>query len=287
VSEKTVWTYDTFIGDAWTDYAGVYSVYAVNFRYVKITLDFTTADSGVMTINASTVRLDVKQKTFEGVAAAVSTDVGGTTVYLTDDGLVGGNKVFLDVTSIVATAKGNFAHVHPTAQTVTAGTVITGSYASLTADDSTYFQIQEVAATPGFDVGIDIAAAASNTTVVVKGRYQGSVGHTVYIQSYNNNTLAWDNIVQMVHATSDQTYTFATSPSYVSSGLLKLRFYHTSAGDATHNLYLQFLEVMNLTVDTALYDFVDAANPLSFSLYRFDSSGVRVSGSISYVVRGV
>ncbi len=85
-------------GTTWTDYAGVYEVYAVNFRYVKIALAFATSNAGIVSITTSTLRLDVKLKTVQGMATVAATDSGGTVVDITGQ--------FLDVHSINLTPQG-------------------------------------------------------------------------------------------------------------------------------------------------------------------------------------
>jgi hypothetical protein len=91
------------VGDAWTDYNGVYQVYATNFRYVKYRLDFSSADNGVLRITNLLTKLDSKQKTIQGEVAVVSTDSGGTSVDITGQ--------FMDVQSITLTPKGTTAAV--------------------------------------------------------------------------------------------------------------------------------------------------------------------------------
>ena len=85
-------------GTTWTDYAGVYEVYAVNFRYVKITLNFATSDHGLLMITGTNVKLDVKLKTIQGMANVVSTDAGGTAVDITGQ--------FIDVQSVQVSPQG-------------------------------------------------------------------------------------------------------------------------------------------------------------------------------------
>ena len=68
-------------GSAWTDYANTTEVYVTNFRYVKVTLDFTSSgNNDLLLINALTVRLDVKRRSDFGKGTANSADSGGTTV---------------------------------------------------------------------------------------------------------------------------------------------------------------------------------------------------------------
>jgi len=61
----------------------------------------------------------------------------------------------------------------------------------------------------------------------------------------------------------------------------------TSTGPKT------FIDVESITVAAqgttplyAIYDFTDTFDPLSFKILLFNSSGTRVSGTVSYSVRG-
>jgi hypothetical protein len=87
------------IGDAWTNYANTNSVYAVNFRYIKILYDFTsTGNNDLLLATGLNIRSDAKLITDSGSVSAVSTDAGGT--------LVSFNKPFARVTSIHLTVNG-------------------------------------------------------------------------------------------------------------------------------------------------------------------------------------
>lgn len=94
-------------GSAWTDYDGVWQVYATNFRYVKVRITFTASGTtDLLEVSALNIRLDTKLKTITAMVSCVSSDSGGTIVYLTDDWTSGGNKLFVDVDAIVLTAGG-------------------------------------------------------------------------------------------------------------------------------------------------------------------------------------
>lgn len=89
----------------WTDFVGVLSAFSTAFRYVKYRFDFTAAHDGtglatdtsaLLITQPLNYRLDTKQKTYQGMVNAVSTDVGGTAVDITG--------LFLDVGSIVLSA---------------------------------------------------------------------------------------------------------------------------------------------------------------------------------------
>lgn len=79
--------------------------FAVNFRYVKVRLTATaTNDQGITQITDLSVKLDTKLKTQTGAVAVSAADVGGTTIYLTEDRTSTGTKTFLDVESITVSA---------------------------------------------------------------------------------------------------------------------------------------------------------------------------------------
>jgi hypothetical protein len=81
----------------WTSYAGVDSVFATNFRYVRVQYDFTSAGGDdLLGLTALNIRLDSKLRNDSGNGTAVSTDSGGTVVNF--------NYPFIDVESLSVTA---------------------------------------------------------------------------------------------------------------------------------------------------------------------------------------
>jgi predicted phage tail protein len=84
------------IGDSWTVYTGVDSVFATDFRYVRAQYDFASAGGDdLLEITALNVRLDSKLRNDSGTGTANSGDSGGTTVNF--------NLTFVDVDSISVT----------------------------------------------------------------------------------------------------------------------------------------------------------------------------------------
>lgn len=83
----------------WTDYAGQSSVYATNFRYAKVTYDFSgSGGDDIVRINGLTIKLDNKLISDAGTASVLATDSGGTQINF--------NVPFVDVDSITVTPKG-------------------------------------------------------------------------------------------------------------------------------------------------------------------------------------
>jgi hypothetical protein len=84
------------IGDAWTVYAGVSSVFATNFQYARLQYDFTSAGGDdLLQITGLNVRLDSKLRNDSGNGTANAADSGGTVVNFTVS--------FVDVDSIAVT----------------------------------------------------------------------------------------------------------------------------------------------------------------------------------------
>jgi len=84
-------------GVSWTDYADTYSVYAANFRYVKVTLDFTGDGVALLRINEIKIVVNVEEITDGGRAVADKDDAGGTWVPFA--------KTFVDVEGVTVTAE--------------------------------------------------------------------------------------------------------------------------------------------------------------------------------------
>ena len=82
-------------GITWTDYAGTYSVYATNFQFVKVKLDYTGATYGGIEVDGINVVLDSKKISDSGTVYCDAADAGGTFVAF--------NEPFIDVESITLT----------------------------------------------------------------------------------------------------------------------------------------------------------------------------------------
>ena len=82
--------------DAWTNYPGVTSVYATNFRYVKVRYDFAaTGNNALIAVSALNIRVDAKLRNDFGTGTANAADTNGT--------LVNFNVAFVDIQAISVT----------------------------------------------------------------------------------------------------------------------------------------------------------------------------------------
>jgi hypothetical protein len=83
----------------WTDYPGVWEIFAVNFRYIKATLDVTsTTDAEVLRLYNINCLLNAKAITDAGIVSCLSSDTLGTPFNF--------NKEFIDVTSLIVSPRG-------------------------------------------------------------------------------------------------------------------------------------------------------------------------------------
>lgn len=85
-------------GITWTDYVGQSQVYGTGFRYVKVKVNVTGTNYGLL-LKGLEVKLDSKIKNDSGTGTAVYNDIGGTSVIF--------NKSFVDITSITVTPIGS------------------------------------------------------------------------------------------------------------------------------------------------------------------------------------
>jgi len=99
-------------GISWNDFPeNQFEITASNFQYLKININIdATGTNGLVRINSIRYKLDIKQKTDQGQAQIFASDYdagnpssSGTVVVL--------NKPFLDLDSVVATAKANDAKI--------------------------------------------------------------------------------------------------------------------------------------------------------------------------------
>lgn len=134
----------------------------------------------------------------------------------------------------------------PDTITVNIGTLLSGSAADLVSANGVYVDIQEAAATPGFDVEFSFPDVEEHKALSFWGRYDGNVAHMVEAQIWNFVTSAWDDLEA---ATSDlphqagvdyhRNWLIPTPQSnYIGPTETKIRFLHTSTGQATNNLFV-------------------------------------------------
>lgn len=130
--------------------------------------------------------------------------------------------------------------------TLDAGTYVSGDHTSVhELDDGQSYNVNEVAATPGYSITFNYSGLTSFNRVRLHAWYQpGSSTHTVRIQLYNYDTTTWDNKTTISPSSSAPTYydiSIADSDPYIDgSGNAQLRLYHESPGNPSHLIEVDY-----------------------------------------------
>lgn len=184
----------------------VSSIFATNFRYVKVRFTVTSDTVGLYLLNNLSTVLDAKLINDAGTMSAVSTDANGT--------IVNFNKEFIDIQSINVSPSGT--------------TLLTPVY---------NFQ-----------------------DAVLIGTY--SVNSNVATVNVTGHDLVAGQKVRL-------NFTSGTAPNRV----------YTVATTPTANQFTVSITTANTSGNISIY-------PEGFRVYLFNSSGTRVSGTVSWQVRG-
>lgn len=128
-----------------------------------------------------------------------------------------------------------------------AGTLDSGNVASIQEkNDADIYHIDEVAATPGFDIRVTFANVTHFNSVKTQQRYVGSKTHDVCIELYNVSTTNWDEIAtignQQVQTLLDIGDIIDTD--YVDgSGNVIVRYVHNTGGNASHEILIDYCSI--------------------------------------------
>jgi hypothetical protein len=136
----------------------------------------------------------------------------------------------------------------PSSITVNASDGTTGTVSDVqTMFDGNVYQIEELSATPGFDVEFIFSSVDKYPTIVVtRWLYSGSATHDVTWDIWNYNSSAWDTLRSFQDSRTFEASMTMYIPrnsngNYVSSGAAKVRVYHRSAGNAAHNIKVDYV----------------------------------------------
>jgi len=147
---------------------------------------------------------------------------------------------------------------NPTSLTETAGSIVSGALTDVYKDsDATELVFAETVGTPGFDYtfefGGDNSVPSSELLIHIEGYYDGNLAHIVKLQQWDYNASGWEDVTanstDFPDETSEQNYVYRLlqGANYISSGNIKLRVVHTSAGNVNHQLHLDkfYLELVD------------------------------------------
>ena len=145
-----------------------------------------------------------------------------------------------------------------------AATLVVGGTASAVSDlqvgyDGAFYHIDEVAETPAINLIVDFENITDFNYVHLKAVYRGSVTHAVAIQLYNWTETRWDTYDSLQgdeedvstadgYITSNHSFLVFDSTNYIGiggdAGNVRLRFYHTMSGSASHDIWIDLAELV-------------------------------------------
>jgi hypothetical protein len=128
-----------------------------------------------------------------------------------------------------------------------------------TMGDGNFYDVTEATGAPGINLIVDFISITAFNWVQIKGCYEGSDTHAVAVQLYNWNTTAWDTFDAMQNSYCDtstssgyilNSYDFfvPSDTNYIgtggNAGKVRVRFYHTPSGNASHDMHLDVVALM-------------------------------------------
>lgn len=142
-------------------------------------------------------------------------------------------------------------------------TLTNGTTASVLADlqnsrDGAFYHIDEAAGVPGINLIVDFADVETIEFVEVNASYEGSSTHAIAVQLYNWTATTWDTFDALQTGYADVTtangyivgnhsFNVHQPSGYIGSGAnegrVRVRFYHTPSGNASHDLYIDDVAV--------------------------------------------
>jgi hypothetical protein len=113
--------------------------------------------------------------------------------------------------------------------------------------DGNIYHVDEAAATPGIELEIDFSGIRQIKGIYTRFYYAGSNLHGMRVQLYNYDTTTYDTYLTTIGDHMDHSAHFVWIPddaSYISSGAAQVRFYHAEAGNASHDLYVDYVALV-------------------------------------------
>ncbi len=141
----------------------------------------------------------------------------------------------------------------PTTQTVVTGTLSSGTVSDVQAwQDGNEVHISEVTGSPGFDVQYTFPNVTSIAEIMVGFYYVGSSSHDCQVQIYDDANTTWKELLSQSGAGLSHNLRYVAFPDtdnmadYINgSDEVKVRFYHPTNGNASHDLYIDYMAVIH------------------------------------------
>jgi hypothetical protein len=134
---------------------------------------------------------------------------------------------------------------YPASMVVDKGTLDGGTVASLSSLDGTLVSISEVTGADPLRVTFSFTGVTRLSAFAFYGYYAGSPSHQLSVEIYNPDTTGWDVLGVVGSEASARWYSFTihNEETYIDGGAVSTRIRHIQNGIATHDLFLDYLEL--------------------------------------------
>jgi len=147
-------------------------------------------------------------------------------------------------------------YITPTTQTVTAGTLTSGTVSDVqTWQDGNEVHIDEAAGVPGFNIEYTFENVAEFCEILVTFHYVGATTHNCVIEIYDDTNSVWKEFFSQNGAPLNHNTRFSPFPdianvaNYINaSDQVIMRFYHPVSGNASHDLYIDYVAIIGSTI---------------------------------------
>ncbi len=145
-------------------------------------------------------------------------------------------------------------HKSAASMTVTTGTLTSGTVTDVqTWGDGNTVNISEVTGAPGYDVLFTFTGVTDFKRIGISSYYDGSASHHCELQVYDDTNTTW-RILWTFSSGAGYNFRFSDIPvtrvvrlaDYInSSNEVKIRFYHPTTGNASHDLYIDYVGIID------------------------------------------
>jgi hypothetical protein len=132
---------------------------------------------------------------------------------------------------------------------LTNGVYVSGSVADIqTFNDGNSYSLTDGSLTaPAWIFDVTFTDVVSFNQVDLNISYTTNSGHTVYVQLFNKNTEAWDNVGFYNGLNGYQQFQLGviSSSAYIDAGTVLVRLYHSNTGNPAHQTFIDYIAVVD------------------------------------------
>ena len=139
--------------------------------------------------------------------------------------------------------------ITPDSVTVNTGGTPVGTIAGVQSlHDGSVYQVPETVTTPGFDIDFTFENVSNIKGFVTRIQYNGSSSHSVQVSLYDTVGTTDDQYLEIPHNATLYQYRTIWIPEeskYINdSGQTIMSIIHTTLGQNTHNIYIDYLALL-------------------------------------------